>query len=184
MNPRLIVINGSVASGKSTVARLLAEKLRGMARSAAVLDLDHLYEMFADDPKSNATVWCAARTLAGSLARMLSDDGVAFVIVEGCFWTPAERHDLCSRLNTGTQVSWVTLVVSFAEALRRAQGDPTRGLSKDPAFLGTHLAAFHQVLATLQATDRLVMTEGTSPTQIAEDLAEGAVQGTLTSIQA
>jgi hypothetical protein len=66
---------------------------------------------------------------------------------------------------------FVTLQVSFAEALRRAQGDPTRGRSRDAQFLGSHFAARHDVLAAVPATDIVVDTEQTTAKAAAEMIA-------------
>lgn len=43
--PLLIVLDGPIASGKSTVARVLAGIAERRGRSAAVIDLDELWHM-------------------------------------------------------------------------------------------------------------------------------------------
>lgn len=58
----------------------------------------------------------------------------------------------------------MTLHVSYEEALRRAQGDPTRGLSRDPDFLGPYFAQVGQTLARTPATDVAIDTERTTAT--------------------
>jgi hypothetical protein len=70
-----------------------------------------------------------------------------------------------------------TLRVSLAEAPRRAQGDPTRGLSRDPTFLAGAHAAFAAALDQA-ATDLVVDTERTSPEQLAVELANRLLERT------
>jgi hypothetical protein len=176
---RLIVINGSIASGKTTVSRLLAAMLREHGRSVAVVELDRLYEMLADDPKSDAGVWISARRLSSALARQLCSDGFAFIVIDGAFWTAGDRRDLLSGLTSSTLVSWVTLTLSFAEALRRAQSEPSRGISKNPAFLAPHVAECLEALARLPATERVISTEDAGAAEIARVLAELALGSAL-----
>jgi hypothetical protein len=105
----------------------------------AVVDLDLVYEML--DPgrgvKDDAEVWRAARRAAGAIAGVLLADG-RDVVVEGDFRTAAKRSELAAGLPGAVDARWVTLRAGFEEALRRAQADPTRGLSRDPAFLRAH----------------------------------------------
>lgn len=169
----LIVITGSIASGKSTLARALAARLRAEGRSAAVIDLDLVYEMLADDPKSDDAAWAAARRLAGGVAAELFRQGIAVVVVEGEFWTSAHRTDLTARIPAGTTTTWASLNVSFREALRRAQGDSSRGISKDPAFLRVHLEQYQAALPELRSTGRVIETDGVPPETVVEELLEG-----------
>ena len=61
----LIVINGPIAAGKSTLARVLAQHLREQGHSTAALDLDELYFMMSDaGPMADATTWLRARRAA------------------------------------------------------------------------------------------------------------------------
>ena len=65
----------------------------------------------------------------------------------------------------------MTLRVSYEAALRRAQGDPTRGRSRDPAFLGPYFAAVEQALATVPASDLVIETEQIPPAAAAAAIA-------------
>jgi hypothetical protein len=87
--------------------------------------------------KDDARLWRAARRSAGAIAGLLLADG-RDVVLEGDFRTAAKRAELAIGLPDGVEPCWVTLRVGFEEALRRAQADPTRGLSRDPAILRAH----------------------------------------------
>jgi hypothetical protein len=88
------------------------------------------------------------------------------------FIQPAEHHATFTQyLRTSSGVSCVTLGVSFQEALRRAQADPTRGRSQDPQFLGSHFEARHDVLAAVPPNDIVIDTERTTAQAAAATIA-------------
>ena len=66
---------------------------------------------------------------------------------------------------------YVTLRVTFEEALRRAQGDPTRGVSRDPVFLGEYFAAATAAQEKIPETDVVIDTEAVSATAAAAMIA-------------
>ena len=76
-------------------------------------------------------------------------------------WTLARRA-VATLANT-----FLTLRVSFEEALRRAQAGPTRGRSRDPRVLAPYFAAVRPVLDTIPATDVVIDTERTAPASAA-----------------
>lgn len=166
MPRRLVVITGCIASGKSTVARRLAHRLRAEGTRAAVVDLDLVYEVLADDPKSDEATWSTARRLAGAIAAAAFEEGAAVVIVEGELWTDAARAELVARARADADVAWFTLSVSFEEALRRARGDPSRGLSQNPAFLRGHLEEFGRALPGLRAVSEVIEAGGASVEEV------------------
>ncbi len=87
---------------------------------------------------------------------------MAVVIAEGSFNLPSDRAALTQHLRPNSGLVFVTLQVSFEEALHRARADPTRGRSQDPGFLGSHFAARRHVLASVPATDIVIDTERTT----------------------
>ena len=84
------------------------------------------------------------------------------VIAEGSFNVSLDRADFVLGLDGDATALFVTLQVSFEEALRRAQGDPSRGRSRDPAFLGPYFKERRDVLAAVPSTDIVIDTERTT----------------------
>jgi adenylylsulfate kinase-like enzyme len=157
----LIAINGPIASGKSTIAQAVADALRRGGTSAAVLDIDLLYTML--DPRSGVRKdddrsWTVARRGAAALADAFMSDGVEVVIAEGALFRD-ERAEFMTALGSSAEPCFVTLRVSYEEALRRAKTDPTRGVSRDPAFLGPYFEAVTAYMAQVPKTDLVIDTE-------------------------
>jgi adenylylsulfate kinase-like enzyme len=168
----LIVITGPIASGKSTVARALAHELARVDVRAAVIDLDVLEDMLtADGPKSDPATWTLARHAAATLANTFLSGGIAVVIADGSFNLSSDRAALEQHLSTNVSPLYVTLSVTFEEALRRAKGDPTRGVSRDPAFLGRYFAAATAAQGKVPVTDVVIDTESVSATAAAATIA-------------
>jgi shikimate kinase len=130
----LVVIGGPIASGKSTLGRVVAARL-----GAAVVDLDLVYEMVDPDrrPKDDPELWSAARRAAGRLAAGFLAEGRS-VVVEGDVAGERALTELCGDLPDGVAVRLVLLEVDFATAFERATADESRGLSKDRDFLSRH----------------------------------------------
>jgi predicted kinase len=167
----VIVITGPIASGKSTVAREVARELRRAHARVAVIDLDLLHDMLATDgPDPDDATWALARHAAATLANTFLADGVAVVVAEGSFNTERDRSAFTEGLDTSVSPLYVTLRVSFEEALRRAQSDPTRGKSRDPAFLGPYFAVAGQALATVPPTDIVIDTGRMPATSAAAEI--------------
>jgi hypothetical protein len=99
------------------------------------------------------------------------NDGEAVVVADGSFNTPDDRAALAQHLDPGVDPFYVSLRVSFAEALRRAQGDSTRGKSRDPAFLGPYFAAVDRAIAMVPETDLVIDTEEMPPATAAAAIA-------------
>jgi shikimate kinase len=168
----VIVITGPIASGKSTVARLLAEELVGRGTRVAVIDLDILKDMLAAAGSlSDPDTWTRARHAASTLASTFLSDGINVVIADGSFNQEGDRAAFEQHLDPRTGPLYVTLTVSFEEALRRAQGDPTRGRSRDPGFLRGYFTADPRVSANVPPTDIVIDTESLSAQAAATTIA-------------
>jgi uridine kinase len=154
--PTVIVISGSIASGKTTVARAVAAELASEGRRCAVIDIDVLHDMLSDglDP-----AWAIARQAAGRLTDSFLAAGVQVVVVDGEFITTEERASYLENVCSPVTVRFVTLRVAYEEALRRAQRDPARGVSRDPTFLETHYAAVQAGLDATPGTDLVIHTD-------------------------
>ena len=168
----VIVITGPIASGKSTVARELARELAGRDLQAHVIDLDLVHdELVANGSAADDAAWTLARRSLARVANALVSDGATVVIAEGSFNMPSDRAILREGLDESIEAVYVTLLVSFDEALRRAQGDPTRGRSRNPEFLGSHFAARRDALANPPGSDIVIDTKRTTATAIAATIA-------------
>ena len=168
----VIVITGPIASGKSTVAQALARDLASRDVPVPVIDLDIVHdELVADGSASDDAAWTVARQSLAQAVGTLVRDGATVVIADGSFNLPADRAILHEGLDESADLVYVTLLVSFDEALRRARGDPTRGRSRDPEFLLAHFRARRATLANAPASDIVIDTEGTTPTAIAATIA-------------
>lgn len=156
----VIVITGPIASGKSAVAREVARQLEAAGVRAEVIDLDLVHDQLTTPGStSDESSWTLARRLAAVAANAYLADGVTAVIAEGSFNLPVDRAAFAQELRSGAGPVYVTLRVSFAEALRRASADPTRGRSRDPGFLASHFAERHDVLAGVPTTELVIDTE-------------------------
>jgi adenylylsulfate kinase-like enzyme len=169
----LVLIGGPIGAGKSSVARELARKLGRRERTAAVIDLDLVYEMLdaegavKDDPR----LWGRSRRLAASMADALLSDGVEVVIVEGDVLHQDERMELADAMRTRPRRLDVTLRLPLAVALERVAGDPTRGLSRDPAFLAGHYESLEDALRARPATELVLDTACLSVPEASERIA-------------
>ena len=158
----VIVITGPIASGKSTVARELARELEGTGVRVAVIDLDLVHDgLAATGAAGAAATWTLARRAAASEANARIDAGLVVVVAEGSFNAPSARAEFADGLRGGVVPRFVTLRVSFDEALRRAQADPTRGRSRDPDFLRPYFKSIERVLEAVPETDVVIDTERT-----------------------
>ena len=174
----LIVITGPIASGKSTIAQALSHEFAGLDVRVAVIDLDVVQAMLtADGPKSDLATWTLARRASAMLANTFLMDGVVVVIADGSFNLASDRAEFERHLDANVSPVYVTLRVTFEEALRRAQGDPLRGVSRDPGFLGRYFAAATKASANIPVTDIVIDTESISPTTAAAEIAHIVRQG-------
>ena len=139
---------------------------------AAVIDLDLVYDRLTTNgsPSDNST-WSVARRETATAANAFLEQGVAVVIADGSFNLPSDRATFTRHLRPNSGLAFVTLQVSFQEALRRAQADPTRGRSQDPLFLGPHFEARHDVLLAVPPTDIVIDTERTTAQAAAATIA-------------
>ena len=88
----VIVITGPIASGKSTVARELAQELERIDVHAAVIDLDVVHDQLtADGSASDDSSWTLARRETATAANAFLEAGVAVVIADGSFNLPGDR---------------------------------------------------------------------------------------------
>jgi AAA domain len=148
--PLVVIIVGPIGSGKSTVSRALAARLRLSGRVVAVIDFDAIvamiggfeqlraYSSHAQPGNSAASSpdWLkAARESHGRLVGCWSSHG-ADVVVHGPFASEEEEEPFLQELPAGIKLRRLRLMVSYEVALNRVVKDETpRNLSRNPAFL-------------------------------------------------
>lgn len=126
----LVVVAGPQASGKSTVAPALGEALRGRGERVAVVELDALAAMALPTLPS----WDVAHEVFEAVVGLWARSGLTCVIAEGSGHA-AEVERLLRQVPPGGVALTVAVTTSVETAYGRAQADPTRGVSKDRAFL-------------------------------------------------
>jgi chloramphenicol 3-O-phosphotransferase len=169
--PLLVVINGPIGVGKTTVSIALAGLLEGQGRRAAAIDIDELWAMVDHQKprKGGVLQWSLSRRGAAVLADEFFADGVDVVIVNGPFYQREERDQLLERLRTRVDVRYVTLTVPFEEALRRTQADPDsrRDASREREWLGKHHERAAMSFPPLRETDLIVDTSALTREDVA-----------------
>jgi shikimate kinase len=174
----IVVICGPIASGKSTVTRAVARLFQDQGTDAAAIDLDLVYDMLEHHgaPKENLRIWARARQVAAALTDALLEDGVGVIVVEGDFLAQEERAEFLSALRSSVKPEFVTLRVPIDVALQRVQGDPTRGISRDPHFLRRHYEQLEEALRTRPGTDLVFDTASAGPDEVARAIVEWTIQ--------
>jgi hypothetical protein len=93
---------------------------------------------------------------AAGLSNAFFDSGVSVVIVEGEFLTAAELDALLAPIPARVRRDIFTLNVSYAQAWTRVQGDPSRGISKNPVFLKSMIFKFELALPFLARASNMI----------------------------
>ena len=135
---RLIVINGPIASGKTTTAQALATWARAHAMTAAAIDMDDVINIVRGTDWTKpwtASDWRLARSLACAIVDRLCQQDIALVALSGQFFDRHERLELTQGLAARPEIRFVTLEASLDETLRRCAADDGRVLTKDAAFV-------------------------------------------------
>ena len=102
-------------------------------------------------------------------------DGVDVVVVDGPFYEAVERAQLLDGLRTKLDVRYVTLRVTFEEALRRtnADPDPRRDTSRQREWLLKHHLRAESLFPLLIESDLIVETDGVAPAAVADWIVAG-----------
>ena len=166
----LVIITGPIASGKSTVADLLAQRCASLGRSVASADLDDV--AFAQDGCPDlATFWRRAGVAHAAIVRGWFASGTEVVIAHGPFYESRSYDSLLAAVNPGCRTLHVRLTVRFDIALERVAADtgrPPSALSRNPDFLRSTYDAFSAL--DLPLTDETFDTSQTAAANIAERL--------------
>lgn len=126
----LVVVVGPQASGKSTLAAALGERLREGGDVVAVVELDALAAMALPTLPG----WDVAHRIFEAVTGLWLRSGTTCVIAEGGA-SQEEVARVVRQAPAGTAVLVVGVTTSVAVAHERALADPTRGLSQQHDFL-------------------------------------------------
>ncbi|GAA2024389.1 zeta toxin family protein [Pseudokineococcus marinus] len=128
--PLLVVLAGPQASGKSALASALGAELRRRGERVAVVELDAIAAMALPTLPG----WDEAHAVFEAVVALWARTDLTCVVAEGSGTAP-EVARLVRVAPPGTAVLTVAVTTDLPTAHARAQEDPTRGVSKDLAFL-------------------------------------------------
>ena len=171
--PELVVITGPIASGKSAVARSLAEIISEAGRSAVVADLDDIVGSIWAPVEDVAQTWEGARRIHGRLIGEWLSLGVDFVIADGPFYSKNETASLMHRVPNATLARRMLLLTTYEVAFERVAMDPSRGISKDPVILRSKYDEFEQQLPNIDLCEWTFDTAKTGVADIVATVSRG-----------
>lgn len=149
----LVVVVGPQASGKSTLASALGSELRRRGERIAVVELDQIAAMALPTLPG----WDVAHQIFETVTGLWARSGLTCVIAEGS-GHPEEVAALRRQAPAEAVVLTVATTTPFDVALARAQADPTRGVSKEHAFLSRIYGAWPDRLQAI-APDVVIDTD-------------------------
>ncbi|WP_020017185.1 AAA family ATPase [Promicromonospora sukumoe] len=162
--PRLVMISGPIAAGKSTLAAELVRMLRLEGFSVALTDLDTVAEMALP----TLPTWDWAHGIHAQLVGAWLRTGIDVVVDEGTS-TTGEVQQVLDQVPEGVDVLHVVLTADFDASLARARADSGRGISKDPTFLRAAHDTFALHLPQMPSDLRLHV-EGQEPGELARQV--------------
>ncbi len=171
--PSLVVIAGPQASGKSTLARALADRLRERDERVALVELDQIAGMALPTLPS----WQRAHELFEAVTALWARSELTCVIAEGS-GSAGEVAGLLTQAQPGAATLTVATTTTLESAFDRAQADPTRGVSKELAFLREVYTAWPPELERMHPD--VVVDTGSAPL----DACVGLVDAALASARA
>ncbi len=117
--PDVILLNGPSSAGKSSIARVLRQKLRESGRDAVIISLDDYLQMSAKEPIWEDDVFAAMPRICGDISATLQAGKTT--IVDHVITSPRIYHALLDAI-AGFQMK--TVLISCAiEVLRRREAE-------------------------------------------------------------
>jgi shikimate kinase len=166
----LVLITGPIASGKTTTAFAFAARGRESGLRTAAIDMDDLVEMVAGKDWRRVTRehWDLAFRLAAAIIERLFSRGVTHVALAGPVFALNQRRRLLEQFSCQPETTCVLLRVSLAESINRAQNDPLRIITKDPAFVTRIYATIDW--SNIADQDLDLDTESLSPAEVVDEM--------------
>ena len=145
-----VLLVGPQASGKSILARTLSNELRRDGERVALIELDQIAEMALPTLPGRDTAARILGMVAGEWARA----DLTCVIAEGIA-RKDEVSIVLSHVPADVALVVVALTTPLEAALPRAEGDLTRGLSRDRDWLAARYQEWSEEIGRVSA-DALV----------------------------
>jgi adenylylsulfate kinase-like enzyme len=165
--PTLVTITGPIASGKNTVAELLAKRCQSKGLTVVIADVDDVAAMVTGLGAAASGLWFAAHEAHGALVAQWMLSEVNVVISVGPIYTPAEQEALFGSLPAETRPCRVLIDAPLSATWERAHADERRGLSRQYDFHVAAHARFRSLMPGIPSD--LVFNSGeTSPDDIAD----------------
>ena len=176
-----MLVSGPIASGKSTLSRAVADRLRRTGTPAAAVDVDLVYELLEERGHSpgEPELWRKAHRLAGRIAAALFEEGVEVVLVEGDFLSGENDAELLASARPES-VRRIVLRCSLETASARVELDDDRGISRNRNFLTGHYEQIAPLLASRRGNEFVIDTDEL-PVGVAAKRAAASLGGTTAS---
>jgi len=171
--PRLVVLTGPIAAGKTVAAEALMRRAACRGLTVVLLDVDDVAAMVGPPGAAAAGLWFAVHEAHGALVGQWVRADVDLVVAVGPIYTVEERAALVAHLPDAVTPVYVVIDAPVSLTLARALADPGRELSRNPEF---HLAAHARFRALLPSIPRDLLLD--TSTANVENIAR-AVETTL-----
>lgn len=166
----LVVVVGPIASGKSTTANALADRLAGPDRLVVAVDLDDVVFAQRAPLDEHGETWARGRRVHAALVGAWFAEGVDVVVAHGPLQHDPGLATLLAAVPAGTDVVRVLLQVSFEAAVTRVLADPTRVFSRDLDFLRECHDRFAVLHPDVGPFDRTYRTDEVTVDAVVDDL--------------
>lgn len=149
--PDLVIVVGNIAAGKNTSANALALALGTRNHTSVIADVDDVAAMVTAPGAASTGHWFTAHEAHGALVGQWMRSTIDYIIVVGPVHSADEQEALTRFLPENVKPLWVLIHAPVELTLLRAQNDPSRGRSQDPAFHHAAYARFVEHLPGIPA---------------------------------
>ncbi|KKQ66761.1 MAG: hypothetical protein US86_C0003G0004 [Candidatus Daviesbacteria bacterium GW2011_GWA2_38_24] len=181
---RIIILNGAVSSGKTTIGKLLIEKLIHEGKDAVFFDLDDLVEKRSPDFKwdfdeNKSRDWLDARKELAELTNQHLHSK-RIVVVVGPFFQKEEIEGFIKYVHPEAKIYLYTLTVPLEERLKRNRSRKYSNPDEDIAIQQKEInnlsesygANINNIRSQLETVDDIVISveNNIGELQLAEDI--------------